>query len=84
MVQESICGAKYGEEVAKEGRNPCLASLPHVCVHLSTLLCPAHPSLPQLRPFALKALNQLHPGARWTQQAGLSHCRETVARPSLT
>lgn len=36
-----------------------------------------NPSLPQLRPAAFKALNQLHPSVCWTWQAGLSHCRET-------
>lgn len=84
MVQESSCAAKYGEEVAKEGRNPCLASLPHVCVCLSTLLCPAFPSLPQLRPFALKALNQLCLGARWPQHAASPVAGRPRVRPSLT
>lgn len=62
---------------------PCLPT--PVCVRLSTLLCPALPSLPQLRPFALKALKT----SCTLVHAGPSKLASPIAgrpsvRPSLT
>lgn len=56
---------------------PCLPTLCLCLICLPFSAQPSPSSLPQLRPLAPKALNQLHPGVCRTWQAGLSHCWET-------
>lgn len=61
LVQESNCGAKYGKKWPRRAGTHALSPCP-----MSVSICPPFfaqpcPSLPQLRPLALKALN-LHPG----------------------